>query len=615
MHVVATAGHVDHGKSTLVQALTAIDPDRLEEETRRGLTIDLGFAWLKLPSGREVGIVDVPGHERFIRNMLAGVGAINVAIFVVAANEGWKPQSQEHLDIIDLLGISAGVVAVTKADLVDAVTLELVMADVRDRIAGTSLAGASVLAVSATTGEGLSALIAELDRVLASTPPAEDRGRPRLWIDRVFSMKGSGTVVTGTLTGGRLAEGQEVEVLPGGARGRIRGIQSHHHRLTQIAPGNRTALNLVGADLSDLRRGDAIGLPGMWRTTRRCLASIRFLTHLDHAVSERGAFKVYLGSSERPADVRFLEGAPEPGGTGLALVTLAEPAVADWGDRFVLREEGRGETLGGGVVLEAHPQEIRRRQNYTMLAERARRRIGLGDRAAYFLAVLDEEASLAIRDVALRTGMDPDLARQAGGVWLPTVVFSQRAFADLASRLRDALRAYQAAHPVDAGMPRAAARSALGVPARSFDEAVEELAAKGVVVADATVLRTPEFQPALGGSQTDELLAVLRDAGAAPPGIGELGRRFDPALIRGLVRAGQLVAVSQDLLYPAQTLADIRKMVADRIATAGPFTVAEFRDLVGTTRKYAVPLLEYFDQTGVTRRQGDVRVLGPKAGH
>jgi selenocysteine-specific elongation factor len=429
-------------------------------------------------------------------------------------------------------------------------------------------------------------------------------------------MKGSGTVVTGTLTGGSLAEDQEIEVLPGAVRARIRGIQSHHRRLSEIEPGNRTALNLVGVDPQAIRRGDVVTLPGLWRTTRRFLASIRFLEHLPHEVTERGAFKVYIGSTEFNAELRFLQGAPDPGETGLALLTLAEPAVLDWHDRFVLREAGRGETLGGGVVLEAHPQEIRRRQPFAFLAERARRRAGVDDRAAYFLVVLEEEGSLPVKEVALRSGLDPAAARAAGGRWFPSVVFSEQAFADVSAKLVAALRSHQQSHPLEAGMPRAAVRSVLGSEirgTRAFDELVEELAKRREIVADATALRTPDFVPALGGKETDELMALLLEAKAAPPLLAELGRRFDGALIRGLVRTGQLVQVSQDLVFPAETMAEIRNVVTQRIASAGPFTVAEFRDLVGASRKYAVPLLEYFDQAGFTRRQGDVRVLGPKA--
>jgi len=613
VHVIATAGHVDHGKSTLVQALTGIDPDRLEEEKRRGLTIDLGFAWLELPSGREVGIVDVPGHERFIKNMLAGVGAINVTLFVVAANEGWKPQSQEHLDILDLLGVSSAVVAVTKADLVDPSSLAAVMEDVAERIASTTLRGSPVLAVSSVTGAGLEELRAELERVMDATPPAEDRDRPRLWVDRVFSMRGSGTVVTGTLTGGGLRQDQEIEVLPEGLRARVRGIQSHRRRLSEIAPGNLTAVNLVGVEPEALRRGDVVSRPGLWRTTRRCLASIRFLEHLPHEVTERGAFKVYVGSSELNAEVRFLEGAPDPGETGLALLTLAAPAVLDWHDRFVLRDSGRSETLGGGVVLEAHPQELRRRQSAGQLAECAKARLDAPDREAYLRVLLDEEGHLPVKDVPLRTGLDPAAARAAGGVWFPTTVFSEAALAEVSDRLVASLRSHQKTHPLEAGMPRASVRAALDLAPRTFDEVVEDLARRKVIVADAAALRTPEFVPALGGKETDELMALLVDARAAPPTVSELGRRFDAALIRGLVRTGQLVQVSQELVFPAQTIEGIRSLIAGRISSAGPFTVAEFRDLVGASRKYVVPLLEYLDRVGFTRRQGDLRVLGPRA--
>lgn len=612
MHVVATAGHVDHGKSTLVQALTGIDPDRLEEEKRRGLTIDLGFAWVTLPGGREVGIVDVPGHERFIRNMLAGVGAIRVTIFVVAANEGWMPQSQEHLDILDLLGVSSAVVAVTKMDLVDAEELAAVVADVRGRIDATSLAGAPIIPVSSVTYDGLDHLLAELERVLDATPPAEDHERPRLWIDRVFSMKGSGTVVTGTLTGGSLREDMEVEVLPEGVRARVRGIQSHKRKLAEIGPGNRVALNLVGVEPESVKRGDAATRPGLWRTTQRCLAAIRFLGHLPHEVTEKGAFKVHVGSCELGATLRFLEDVPQPGETGLALVSLSEPAVLDWHDRFVLRDAGRSETVGGGLVLEPHPVAARPGA-LPVLAEQARRRLAVGDRGAYFALLLEEEGLLAVKDVALRTGLDLAEARASGGVWFATTVASEAALAGLGERLVAALAAYQEANPRAAGMPRAAARSALELTGRPFDEVVEELARRKAIVADLEVLRTPEFVPALGGEQAEELFALLREAGAAPPGMGELTRRFDVALIRGLTRSGQLVSVSADFTYLPETLEGLRSLVRQRIAATGPFTVAEFRDLVGASRKYVVPLLEFFDQTGFTRRQGDVRVLGPKA--
>jgi selenocysteine-specific elongation factor len=610
MHVVGTAGHVDHGKSALVHALTGIDPDRLEEEKRRGLTIDLGFAWVRLESGREVGLVDVPGHERFIKNMLAGVGAINVTLFVVAANEGWKPQSQEHLDILDLLGVEGAVVAVTKADTVGQEDLAGVVADVRGRIKATSLAGAPIVAVSAVTGEGLERLTEELERVIEATPAAEDRARPRLWIDRVFTMKGAGTVVTGTLTGGALEEGQEIEILPGGMRTRVRVIQSHGKRVRRIGPGNRTALNLVGVEPESVKRGDVVARPGSWPTTERIVASIRFLPHLPHQPGERGAFKLYIGSAELDVTLRFLEEPPEPGRSGIAILRLNEAVALDWRDRFILRDAGRRETLGGGVVLEPHPRALRRGDR--ALLEGARRRLAAPDRPAYLEILLAEEGHLAQRDALVRTGLGAAPAREACGVWLSSTVFSEQAFEALSSRLVSTLRSHQRSHPREAGMPRGAVRAALTIDARPFEEAVDELARRGVIVADATVLRTPEFSPALGGPEREALVRELEEAGASPPSLSDLGRRYDPALLRALIRSGELVQVSPDLAFSAPAVERFKSAVAERIERSGPITVAQFRDLIQTTRKYALPLLEHLDRTGFTRRQGDLRFLGSR---
>ncbi|GAC1374856.1 MAG: hypothetical protein NVSMB32_17890 [Actinomycetota bacterium] len=345
------------------------------------------------------------------------------------------------------------------------------------------------------------------------------------------------------------------------------------------------------------------------------LAAIRFLADLPHEVTERGAFKVYVGSCELNARVRFLGQGPEPGETGLAVLNLAEPAVLDWHDRFVLRDAGRSETLGGGLVLEAHPDASLRgdAQAHEVLAAQARRRLDVQDRSAYFSLLLAEEGMIPIKDLALRTGLDLPTARAVGGVWFPATVVSEAALQAAADRMAETLRSYQEGHPLESGMPRAAAWTALDLPARAFDEVVEELARRKVIVADLAVLRTPDFVPALGGQEAQELMALLREAKAAPPGMAELTRRFDAALIRGLTRTGQLVAVSSELTYLAETVEDVRRLVRQRIASAGPFTVAEFRDLLGASRKYVVPLLEYLDQAGFTRRQGDLRVLGPKA--
>ncbi len=356
MRVVATAGHVDHGKSSLVLALTGTDPDRFEEEKRRGLTIDLGFAHTALPSGAAVSFVDVPGHVRFLRNMLAGVGGVDACLFVVAATEGWKPQSEEHLRILELLGLRHGVIAMTKRDLVDDEWLEIAMLEVTDHVGGTFLDGAPIVAVDSLRGDGLDDLRGALDVLIAETPESADRDRPRLWIDRVFAAKGSGTVVTGTLTGGRLRHDDTVTIEPGAHAARIRSIQTLGSGVDAIGAGNRVALNLNGVGHDEIGRGHVVVTPARWRTTDQFDASLDVLASLDHDVSRRGAYLAYIGSRELPVKVRVLGAeALSPGHSGSVRLFLPDLLPLLPGDRYVLRESGRDETVGGGEVLDIAP--------------------------------------------------------------------------------------------------------------------------------------------------------------------------------------------------------------------------------------------------------------------
>ena len=348
MHVLATAGHVDHGKSTLVFALTGTDPDRFAEEKARGLTIDLGFAWTELPSGRELAFVDVPGHIRFLKNMLAGVGAVEACLFVVAATEGWKPQSEEHLRILELLGVRHGVVALTKVGLLDDEARALARLALVDRLAGSFLADAEVVEVDAPAGIGVEDLFHRLDDLLDTAPTAADRGRPRLWIDRSFAAKGSGTVVTGTLAGGSFAVGEEVLILPSGARARVRGLQSHRAAVDHIGPGRRVAVNLAGVSHDQVARGDALVHPGRWEPTRMLDCSLAVLPSVQHEVTRRGAYQAYIGSGEHAVRLR-------PLADGAVRLHLPVPLPLLPGDRYVLRESGRSETVGGGEVLDVAP--------------------------------------------------------------------------------------------------------------------------------------------------------------------------------------------------------------------------------------------------------------------
>jgi selenocysteine-specific elongation factor len=564
--VVATAGHVDHGKSSLVLALTGTDPDRFEEEKRRGLTIDLGFAHTTLPSGEELSFIDVPGHVKFLRNMLAGVGGVTACVFVVAATEGWKPQSEEHLRILELLGIESGIVALTKSDLVDADLLELAHMDVAEHVAGTFLADAPVVAVSATTGSGLDELRRELDTLVARTTRASDRGRPRLWIDRVFAAKGSGTVVTGTLTGGRLSTDQNVVV--GDRRARIRSLQTAGRSVDEIGPGTRVAVNLTGVDHHDLARGDALVVPDQWHLTDRFDASVHVLAALDHDLTRRGAFVSYIGSGEHAVRLRVLGTETlAPGADGAVRVFLPTALPLLPGDRFVLRESGRDETVGGGEVLDIEP---------VLRASRA-----APDRTIE--RIVRERGWVTVADVERLTGqrVEPTV-----GDWLTT--------ADELDAMRTVL------------LERVGAGGALGVDLASFDDRERAvLATLADVVIDATTVRPADV---VDPFVDHPYLEVARSGGFMPPQPDDVDR----GEVRELVRRGHLVA-RDGVFFHADTIDAAGALAAQLLATSPDgFTVAEFRDATGASRKFVLPLVAELDARGVTRRRDDLRIAGPR---
>ncbi|MBI5156881.1 MAG: selenocysteine-specific translation elongation factor [Acidimicrobiia bacterium] len=590
MPVIATAGHVDHGKSTLVRALTGRDPDRWAEEQRRGLTIDLGFAWTDLGGG-EVGFVDVPGHERFIKNMLAGVDGVDAALFVVAADEGWMPQSEEHLAVLDLIGVTRAVVALTRVDLVSPDDAELAALEVADRLEGTTLAGSEIVAVSAPAGIGMDRLRDALAGLLR-TPV--DRGRPRLWIDRSFTIGGAGTVVTGTLIGGSIAVGDTLVAFPAGAEVRVRGLQTHEHTVERIGPGNRAAANLGGIDRGDLERGAMLGLPGQWRTTTRLLADLRRVRSLDEPVSERGSFHAHVGSGAHPARISLLEGG-DLRGRGAVLVTLDSPVVAATGDHVILREVGRRSVVAGGAVLDPHPSP--RRKEVIGSLDRLRHAADPDARAA---ALLD------VRGVASRSELAADSGGgdAAGSIAEGDTIVSAQAAAHLDEMAATAVEAHHAANPLRPGMPLPALASALGISA-ALAEAV--IAASSRLVLEGPAVRSAQFSPRLGGVAASAWVTArgaLAAAGFAAPRRGDLG--LNDEVLHALIREGALVAVGDDLVYLPETLDAI---VTAAGSLADGFTVAEFRDALGITRKHAVPLLEWMDRAGATRREGDGRVI------
>lgn len=627
MYVIGTAGHVDHGKSTLVKALTGIDPDRLQEEKAREMTIDLGFAWLTLPSGREVSVVDVPGHERFIKNMLAGVGGLDAALLVIAADEGPMPQTEEHLDILDLLGVDRGIVVLTKRDTVDEEWLGLVEEEVRERLAGTTLAGAPIVAVSARTGQGLDDLRRDIDRLLEHTEPRADKGRPRLPVDRAFTIAGFGTVVTGTLVDGTLKTGQEVEIVPGKLRSRIRGLQSHKNKIASIGPGNRVAVNLVGFDVADLQRGMVLTVPGALEPTTRVDVHLTLLAGAPFALEQNSRLDFFAGAAETPAQVTLLDSDTlEPGAGGLAQLRLQEPVALVKGDRYIVRRPSPGLTIGGGEVIDPHPRRHKRFNEETLTTLRTLQR---GTPQELLLEALGNTPQDA-KAVVEKSGVDGALAADtlsgllaSGQVLQLTGADSARsphssallmaapAWEALMKRVGTLLGHFHHHQPLRRGMSKEELRSRLAkdVPPRAFPHVMSLGVSRGVLAEEATTYRLPSFEPSYTPAQRKQVerLIELHEASPySPPAPHEVG--MDPEVVASLVEGGELVKLDDNLLYTRKAYDQMREQVLRTIDEQGEINVAVMRDLFGTTRKYAIPFLEHLDEQKVTRRAGDVRV-------
>jgi len=567
-HVISTAGHVDHGKSTLVRALTGTDPDRFAEEKERGLTIDLGFAATKLPSGRTISLVDVPGHIRFLKNMLAGVGAVDACLFVVAAPEGWMPQSEEHLRILELLGTGGGVIALTQIDLVDQDTQALARMDIEEHIAGTFLQDAPIVGVDSISGNGIADLLAALDVLVDTTPQAADNKRPRLWIDRAFAAKGAGTVVTGTLTGGRVRVDDEMILDPQRDAVRIRGIQNLHENRTKIGPGNRVALNLSGVAHHDVQRGNALTVDTQWHRTSVFDASLRVLDSLDHPVSRRGAHVVYLGAGEHAVVMRVLgPNALQPGDTGFVRIRLPRQLPLLPGDRFILRESGRSETIGGGEVLDVDPQTKASVAAPDKTADRVIRERGWVD--AEELMLLTGEKRTATID---RWVVDPDVLDETE--------------ASIRQQLADA--------------------GPLGLELAQLSDQHRALAQSlSDTTVDAGRLREADAVDTL---VDHDFLSELKAAPFRPPA-PTADQRGE---VREMVRRG--LVIEADGLFFSSNAVDRAIREVGQMLQAKPdgVTVAEIREHLGTSRKFALPLLAHMDTNGITRRREDVRIAGPR---
>ena len=585
MPIIGTAGHVDHGKSTLVQALTGRDPDRWAEEKERGLTIDLGFAWSRLGDD-VVGFVDMPGHERFIKNMLAGVGGLDVALFVVAADEGWMPQSEEHLAVLDLLDVRHGVIALTRIDLADEDLIELSTIDIAEHVEGTTAELWPVIEVSAVAGTGIDELVEALVEALAAAGPPRNSGRPRMWIDRAFAISGAGVVVTGTLVDGAVSVGDHLQCFPGGPV-RLRGLQSHETDRETIGPGTRTAANLVGIDRSDLDRGTLLAARDSMGMTDRFLALLRFPVRSEEDLSDRGSYHVHVGTATVPARIRTLKD-----NTAAGIVTTTSPVPLTMGDRFILRDTGRGHIVAGGTVLDPI----------------ATRRPSAGDVECLTSAVLGSPSNRADALVAVHESIDVgELHRSSGGgepssvAAIGSTYLSPAAFDRRGHQLLSAVDGYHREYPLRPGLPKSVASSRLG----GSSDLVTALAdASPDLTEDGPILRQQSFVAQLTSSETEMWNAtrLLLAAGLAVPRASNL--EISDEVLHALVRRGDLVRIENDLVFLPDQLQTITSGLS---ALPDGFTVAAFRDEFGLARRHAVPLLEWLDAEGWTRREGDGR--------
>jgi len=652
VRVIGTAGHVDHGKSTLVEALTGTNPDRLKEEREREMTIDLGFVWMSLPSGEEIGIIDVPGHRDFIENMLAGVGGIDAALFVVAADEGVMPQTREHLAILDLLSINSGVIALTKVDLVgeDETSrfewLTLVEEEIRQVLAGTTLNGAPIVRVSARSRFGISELIQSIETCLKECPQRPDLGRPRLPVDRIFIMPGFGTVVTGTLLDGHLMVGEEVQILPKDTRGRIRGLQTHKQKEDIATPGSRTAVNISGVNVDQINRGNVIAHPGDYVPTRRLDVYFRLLREASQSLVHNLKTKLYLGSAEVVARVRLLGTEKlDPGEEAWLQLELEDPVVAVKDDRFILRRPSPGETLGGGIIVDPHPEGRHKRFNSKNLNHLNALKKGSPQDIVLHLLIgqgvvkindlvtqsnLDKEiATAAIIDL-YRAGqlvnLDTEISQKSSSVQdhakfilgMDDVVTSKGFWEQLADHFINEVKNYHIIFPLRRGIPREELKSRLkGVYKNQlttalYNSAIHKLIEEGFLSESGSMVFIPGFTIEFSLDQKDQIKALLTrftSSPYAPPTAKECLALIGEEVFNALVELEKLVFLPPDVVFRKEDYDQMVSQVIQLIDKHGEITAAQVRDYFNTSRRYVLAFLEHLDARGITIRNGDFRKL------
>jgi selenocysteine-specific elongation factor len=629
--ILGTAGHIDHGKTALVRALTGIDTDRLKEEKERGITIELGFAYLDLPSGNRIGIVDVPGHERFVKHMVAGAGGIDIVALVIAADEGVMPQTREHLDICTLLGIQRGLVVLTKIDLVDQELRELAIEDIKTFTTETFLEQAPIIPVSAVTGEGIGDLIQALERLVKEVEERASDGLFRLPIDRVFIMKGFGTVLTGTLLSGRVKTGEAVEILPTGILAKVRGLQVHNEKVERAVAGQRTAINLQGVEKSSIERGEVLVHPGTVEPTTLLDVEVIHLSHAPRPLRHGVMLRFHTGTSLQMAKI-FLLGINElkPGERGYVHIRLTDPVVALPNDRFVLRGSSRIQTIGGGIILDAHPQRHKRFK---------------GD-AATQLKQLKSGDPLFILGFHIRKGGNKgvELRKLAGYTNIPPATLSatldellsrkkiikfdreiERAIdGELYQHLKDkmvvVLEKYHAENPLKPGMSKEELKSKLPpeVDAKLFTALLSDLMGSKAIVQEKDKVRLAGHHISLEGSQQaleGKIEGIMRRSGLTPPSVKELGEQLGASpqevqdILSLLVNTGTVIRLKEGVYFHQEPLHALRGELIAFLKERKRISTQDFKALVNVSRKYAIPLAEYFDAVKVTVRVGDDRIL------
>ncbi len=631
--IVGTAGHIDHGKSALVKALTGIDPDRLKEEKERGLTIDLGFAYLELPDGTRVAFVDVPGHERFVKNMLAGAAGMDIVILVVDATESVMPQTREHLDIMKLLGISRGIIAITKVDIADAEMAEIVEAEVNELAKGSFLESAPIVKVSSKTGAGLDEIKRLIAEAVRDQRQKSEEGLFRFPIDRVFSMKGFGTVVTGTVFSGWLEEDEPVAVLPGLLSTRARQLQSHNVKVDRVSAGMRAAMNLANVAVEQLQRGDTLVRPGTAEATSMIDAKVCLLTSAPRKLPRNSTVKLYVATGQHVVRMALID-KPSlgPGDEGYAQFRSENPLCAFRGDRFVIRGESPEVTLGGGVILDIAPARAKRKSPEKITWLERLEKASPAEAALAFLS--QKEMGTSLREIAVRTG-EPSAKVQAMmqegirsgsvtefGAGADILLISREQFEQLKNKVLDELTGFFKSQPHRLFMPREELRSRLGgvVDAQIFESALAALIDAGKLESVREGITLKGRQAGITEPQKalkEKIERLYRDAGFSPPTLSQAEEQFgDVARARQmqslLIEEGTLIKISPTMAYHKDFLATATEKIRDHFEKTDKLGVGDLKTILGISRKHAVPLLEYFDKIGFTARVGDYRILKQK---